>query len=120
MTSGANLGPGRRVSRSTGPETEIAASTSPAWSRTGAETDATPGLALGHRVGPAAAAYLGQRPLAVNRRARRQVVLASRRASTCAAEPAAIGSRAPTGTVVRSPLVRSAAATQTRSSPSRR
>ena len=35
--------------------------------------------------------------------------------STCAPEPAVIGSRAPTGTVVRSPCVRSAAATHTRS-----
>jgi hypothetical protein len=39
--------------------------------------------------------------------------------SACAAEPAVMGSRAPTGTVSRSPLARSAAATQTRLPPSR-
>ncbi len=42
VTSGANRGPGRRVSRSTGPDTEIAAVTAPTWSNTGADTEATP------------------------------------------------------------------------------
>jgi DNA-binding IclR family transcriptional regulator len=41
------------------------------------------------------------------------------RVCVAAAEPAVMGSRAPTGTVSRSPLVRSAAATQTRVEPSR-
>ena len=40
--------------------------------------------------------------------------------STFAPDPAVIGSRAPTGTVSRSPDTGSAAATQTRVSPSRR
>jgi hypothetical protein len=39
--------------------------------------------------------------------------------SACAADPAVMGSRAPTGTVSRSPLVRSAAAMHTRVAPSR-
>ena len=42
VTSGANRGPGRRPSRSTGPDTEMAATTCPDRSRTGADTDATP------------------------------------------------------------------------------
>ena len=44
----------------------------------------------------------------------------SQASSTCAADPAVIGSSAPTGTVSRSPLCRSAAATQRRIDPSRR
>ena len=52
--------PGERVSRSIGPDTDTAAMTLPPWPRTGAETDADPGLALGHAGRPAPPAHLGQ------------------------------------------------------------
>ena len=41
-TAAACSRPGERVSRSIGPDTEMAASTLPPWPRTGAETEATP------------------------------------------------------------------------------
>ena len=42
IRSPAHRPPGRRPIRSTGPDTDTAAITSPAGERTGAETDATP------------------------------------------------------------------------------
>ena len=60
-TAGACIRPGCRVSRSSGPETETAAMILPEGERTGAETDATPCLALADRLGPAASADAGER-----------------------------------------------------------
>ena len=74
------------------------------------------GLTLGSGGSPAAPADLGQRGGGeFAPRSPRCMRLPSSQASrTWAAEPAVIGSAAPTGTVSRSPLARSAAATQMR------
>ncbi len=86
--------------------------------RTGAETEATPGsrsaalAAQPRRRTPASVVAVNLAP----RRPRCIRSPSSQASSTWAAEPAVIGSAAPTGTVSRSPLARSAAATQTRTS----
>ena len=81
------------------------------------------GLALGDARRPASAAHRRQRrggePCPAQRR-RPPRPRGSQASSTCAADPAVIGSSAPTGTVSRSPLDRSAAATQRRTLPARR
>ena len=51
-TAAAYFFPGWRVVRSMGPLTLTAAITLPSWARTGALTEATPGLALGDALGP--------------------------------------------------------------------
>ena len=99
----------------------MAASTLPPAPRTGAETEATPGsrsaalAAQPRRRTPASVVAVNLAP----RSPRCIRSPSSQASSTCAAEPAVIGSAAPTGTVSRSPLARSAAATQTRTSPCR-
>src|SRR5689334_627363 len=115
-TAAACMRPGERVSRSIGPDTETAAITRPPGPRTGADTEATPGSRSA-----AVAAQPRRRTwasvVAVNLapRSPRDIRAPSSQASrTWAAEPAVIGSAAPTGTVSRRPLVRSAAATQMR------
>ena len=92
----------------------MAASTLPPAPRTGADTEATPGSRSA-----ALAAQPRLRTLAsvaaVNLAPRSPRCIrspSSQASSTCAAEPAVIGSAAPTGTVSRRPLARSAAATQ--------
>ena len=57
---GAKRGPGARPSRSIGPEIEIAATTSPAGERTGADTDATPASRWATDCAQPAPAHLGQ------------------------------------------------------------
>jgi putative transcriptional regulator len=120
-TALTSSGLGRRPSRSTGPEIETAPSTVPDACRTGADRDATPG---------SRSAMLWAHPRRRTSSSVRAVKLAdgSRRVTSSdgakasrawAADPAVMGSRAPTGTVSRRPLVRSAAATQTRVPPSR-
>ena len=99
----------------------MAASTLPPAPRTGArDTEATPGSRS--RSAALAAQPRRRTPasvVAVNLAPRSPRCIrspSSQASSTCAAEPAVIGSAAPTGTVSRSPLARSAAATQTRTS----
>src|SRR6266566_3244556 len=121
-TAGACRRPGERVSRSIGPETDTAATILPAGPRTGADTDATPAsrsatLAAHPRLRTWASVA------ALNLAARRPRCIrsgSSQASSACAAEPAVMGSTAPTGTVSRRPLARSAAATQIRASACRR
>ena len=123
-TAAACSRPGDRVSRSIGPDTEMAASTRarpPLRPRTGAETDATPAsrsaalAAQPRRRTPASVVAVNFAP----RSPRCIRSPSSQASSTWAADPAVIGSAAPTGTVSRSPLARSAAATQTRTSACR-
>ena len=116
-----DLGAGRRPSRSTGPETETAPSTAPEPSRTGADSDATPGSRSAMLCAqPRRRTSSSVRAVKLAEGSRRVTSSAGVKASSAwAAEPAVIGSRRPTGTVSRSPLVRSAAATQTRVAPSR-
>jgi hypothetical protein len=120
--SAAHLTPGRLPMRSTGPETETAATTWPALSLTGAETLATPG---------SRSATLCAQPLLLTSRSVRSPNTASARtarwvagsdhaASTLAPEPAVMGSLVPTGTVSRRPLGGSAARMQIRCIPSLR
>src|SRR5215475_7668585 len=107
--------PGDRVRRSIGPETEMAAMILPPWPRTGADTDATPASQPRRRT--------WAREEAVKRapfRPRFTRSGSSHASRTWAAEPALMGSTDPTGTVSRSPVARSAAATQIRESPWRR
>src|SRR3954462_15992954 len=114
--------PGCRVNRSRGPETDTAATTVPSAANTGADTDATPVSRS------ATLSAQPQRGTVVNVEAENFAALTSRSvssggshaSSTCAAEPAVMGSSEPTGTVSRSPLDRSAATTQCRTSPDRR
>src|SRR6478735_10002806 len=115
-TAAACIRPGDLVRRSIGPDTETAARIRPPGPRTGADTEATPGSRSA-----AVAAQPRRRTwasvVAVNLapRSPRDIRAPSSQASrTWAAEPAVIGSAAPTGTVSRRPLVRSAAATQMR------
>ena len=61
ITDGACSRPGWRDSRSIGPVIDTAATTRPDGPRTGADTDATPGLALADALRPAATADAGQR-----------------------------------------------------------
>src|SRR5271165_36661 len=108
--------PGDLVRRSIGPDTETAAMTRPPGPRTGADTEATPGSR--------SAAVAAQPRLrtwasvvAVNLAPRNPRCMrppSSQASRTWAADPAVIGRADPTGTVSRSPLVRSAAATQMR------
>ena len=90
----------------------------PARPRTGAETEATPAsrsaalAAQPRRRTPASVVAVNLAP----RSPRCIRSPSSQASSTWAAEPAVIGSAAPTGTVSLSPLARSAAATQTRTS----
>lgn len=101
-----------------GPDTEIAARTLPPVPRTGADTEATPAsrsaalAAQPRRRTAASVAAVNFAP----RSPRCMRSASSQASSTWAAEPAVIGSAAPTGTVSRSPLARSAAATHTRTS----
>ncbi|MEZ5238806.1 MAG: AMP-binding protein [Microthrixaceae bacterium] len=91
--------PGSGPSRSSGPETESAATTSPFPSVTGADTLATPGSRS-------------------STEATQGTWLSAVADRTWPAEPLSMGSAAPTGTIVRSPWGDSSAATQTRSAPS--
>src|SRR3954454_14459172 len=98
--------PGWRVSRSSGPETDTAATTDPSAANTGADTDATPGSRS------ATLSAQPRRRTVVNVEAENFAALTSRSvssgashaSSTCAADPAVMGSSAPTGTLERSPL----------------
>ena len=114
--------PGCRDSRSSGPETDTAATTLPEGERTPAETDATPSsrspMLWAHpRRRTAASAAAEKAALCRPRCIRSGSSQASR---IWAAEPAFIVSWVPTGTVSRRPVGRSAPATQTRHSPCRR
>ncbi len=95
--------------------------TLPVAFRTGADSEATPG---------SRSATLWAHPRRRTSSSVRAVKLALgssrltsstgvKASSACAADPAVMGSRAPTGTVSRSPDARSAAATHTREAPSR-
>jgi len=108
--------------RSIGPDTDTAATTLPPASRTGAETLATPDSRS------ATLCAHPRRRTSTRARSLNRASASSERctagsdhaASTLAPDPAVIGSREPTGTVSRSPLAGSAAATHTRWAPSRR
>ena len=121
-STGRGAVPGVRPRRSIGPEIEIAASSPPpaVEHRRGHRRHAR--LALADRLRPAAPADLGEQTRRELRRGDTSPSAAGsdHAHSTCAPEPAVSGNRAPTGTVVRSPDARSAAATHTRSEPSRR
>ena len=121
--SAAHRTPGRRPIRSTGPDTDTAATTVPAASRTGADTLATPA---------SRSATLCAHP---RRRTSSERALGERRLGQQRALHGGVGPRgehlgarsgrhrqpaSPTGTVSRRPLAGSAAATQTRWVPSRR
>ena len=114
--------PGVRVSRSIGPETEMAATTVPSAEWTGADTEATPGsrsatLCAQPRLRtPASAAGVNAAFSSTTDVACR----GSQASRIWAAEPAPIDRVDPTGTVSRSPLARSAAAMHRRCVPSRR
>jgi hypothetical protein len=109
--------PGVRPSSAAGPETDTAATIRPPTSRTGADTEATPGARSAtdwahprRRTAVSAAA---------ENTAPRGSVSGSSHSSAWAADPAVIGSRDPTGTVSRSPAGTSEAAIHTRSAPAR-
>ena len=108
--------------RSMGPEIEIAATTLPPGPRTGAETEATPGSrsptdwAQPRR--RTAESMVAVKRAPVRPRCRRSG--SSQASSTWAAEPPCMDMVAPTGMESRSPMGRSALATQMRTSPWRR
>ena len=93
--SAAHRAPGRRPIRSTGPETDTAATTVPVGVADRRRHAGHARLALGDALRPAAAAHLGQRALGelASGSSARWVAGSAQAASTCAAEPAVIGSR---------------------------
>ena len=111
--------PGCRVRRSSGPDTDTAATTLPEGERTGAETEPTPGSRSPtlwaqprRRTADSSAAenVALSRPLFIRSGS-------SQASRICAADPAAMVSWPPTGIESRRPVGRSAAATHTRKSP---
>jgi hypothetical protein len=107
-TASACRRPGDLVGRSRGPLTLSAATTRPSRARTGADTEATPGS----RSATDCAQPRRRTSDSVrggNAAERTSGSCGAQASSTCAADPAVIGRDAPTGTVSRRPLMRSAA-----------